>query len=497
MTASSRPPPTARWSSSRPRPGSPPRTPTNATTSTATPSARATSASPASCPRRAVEGPVVSEDGERAYFISSRALAPGRERGQEQRSTSGARTAPGEVELRRPRPSGFATGGSRQNVATTPDGATLVFSSNRPELNALTGRSNGGLKQNYRYDYRSGTLDCVSCPAPPQEATCAERRHRRADRPLRVRRLQGPERGRPLLLLRHRRRPRPRGRERRRRRLRVARRPRRAGQRRPHLPAASSKLNGISADGRDVLFARTPASPPMPATPTTQLYDARVGGGFASLYQPPPDPCAGDGCRGPQEAPPADATPATPGFSGPGNAKKDQAALRQRQGEKERPLREAEPEEAQSRQAPSQRQPRRCEVRSQVHSPRNSLKALAAILACLGAPALAQRRSRLRRAGLGDQRPPRPHHLPGGRDRPVRLRRRKRRRQPLQRARSQIEIELPPGVTTRAERQPLLRRQDLVHRPAGDLTPAGTAPNPRPRAPSSPAPANPRSPAPR
>lgn len=46
----------------------------------------------------------------------------------------------------------------------TPDGEVLIFRANLPELDALSGASNGGFYQYYRYDDRDRSLSCVSCP---------------------------------------------------------------------------------------------------------------------------------------------------------------------------------------------------------------------------------------------------------------------------------------------------------------------------------------------
>jgi hypothetical protein len=75
---------------------------------------------------------------------------------------------------------------------------------------------------------------------------------------------------------------------------------------------------GAGANGRDVFISSSSAlSPEEHSVGAYKLYDARIGGGFASA---PPDPgqtCEGDSCRGP-------ASPATPGaapaqLQGPGN----------------------------------------------------------------------------------------------------------------------------------------------------------------------------------
>jgi hypothetical protein len=46
----------------------------------------------------------------------------------------------------------------------TPDGRTLLFRSDEPGLDALSGRPNGGVAQYYRYRAPERTLDCISCP---------------------------------------------------------------------------------------------------------------------------------------------------------------------------------------------------------------------------------------------------------------------------------------------------------------------------------------------
>ncbi len=61
----------------------------------------------------------------------------------------------------------------------------------------------------------------------------------------------------------------------------------------------------------------------------TDLYDARVGGGFAEP-PPPPTPCSGDNCRGPLSPPLGGSSPATSSFSGPGNPKAKPHGKKQR-----------------------------------------------------------------------------------------------------------------------------------------------------------------------
>lgn len=46
----------------------------------------------------------------------------------------------------------------------TPDGNVLVFRSHQPGLDALSGTTNGGFYEYYRYDDRDGSVTCISCP---------------------------------------------------------------------------------------------------------------------------------------------------------------------------------------------------------------------------------------------------------------------------------------------------------------------------------------------
>jgi hypothetical protein len=79
-----------------------------------------------------------------------------------------------------------------------------------------------------------------------------------------------------------------------------------------------SKLIDASADGSDVFFKT--ASSLLPQDPgLVDIYDARVGGGFAP--QPAPVPaCEGEACQGPLSSP-NDPTPASSAFNGAGNVK--------------------------------------------------------------------------------------------------------------------------------------------------------------------------------
>ncbi len=108
----------------------------------------------------------ISEDGSHVYFLSAAKLpdttAP----------VAGSGGAPNlyvwtEAGIRfivRTDLSGITADATRGGDLT-PDGNVLIFRSKRAELNAATGTENGGTAQYYRYDDRTGSLSCLSCPA--------------------------------------------------------------------------------------------------------------------------------------------------------------------------------------------------------------------------------------------------------------------------------------------------------------------------------------------
>ncbi len=73
---------------------------------------------------------------------------------------------------------------------------------------------------------------------------------------------------------------------------------------------------GSSADGANVFFATHAQLAPQDTDVSTDIYDARVDGGFAGLT---PSQCTGTGCQGIPAAPPIFATPASVTFEGVGN----------------------------------------------------------------------------------------------------------------------------------------------------------------------------------
>jgi NHL repeat len=80
-----------------------------------------------------------------------------------------------------------------------------------------------------------------------------------------------------------------------------------------------SSFFDASASGGDVFFETAQRLTASDIDDATDVYDARVGGGFS---QPPANtPCSGETCKGPGSTPPVPPTSASESFVGPGNAK--------------------------------------------------------------------------------------------------------------------------------------------------------------------------------
>ncbi|MGC2373179.1 MAG: hypothetical protein WA484_04815 [Solirubrobacteraceae bacterium] len=77
-----------------------------------------------------------------------------------------------------------------------------------------------------------------------------------------------------------------------------------------------SKFYGMSTDGRDLIFATDSALVPQDLDTVPDLYDARIGGGFAASSSVP---CSGEGCRLVGGAPPTFGAPQSFAFYGAGN----------------------------------------------------------------------------------------------------------------------------------------------------------------------------------
>jgi hypothetical protein len=74
-----------------------------------------------------------------------------------------------------------------------------------------------------------------------------------------------------------------------------------------------------SANGNDAFFITREQLLPPDQNQQLDLYDARVGGGFAESS---PSPCGEEACAGPIPSPPAQPSPGSGGFTGPGNPPK-------------------------------------------------------------------------------------------------------------------------------------------------------------------------------
>jgi hypothetical protein len=83
--------------------------------------------------------------------------------------------------------------------------------------------------------------------------------------------------------------------------------------------AGDSMFLDASASGEDAFFITRQRLLPRDQDSQLDLYDARVGGGFAE--EAGAAPCSGEACKGPISEPPAAPSAASQSFSGPGNPK--------------------------------------------------------------------------------------------------------------------------------------------------------------------------------
>jgi hypothetical protein len=79
-----------------------------------------------------------------------------------------------------------------------------------------------------------------------------------------------------------------------------------------------SSLGSTTPSGDDVLFTTNGRLASPDEDGFSDIYDARVGGGFAEP-PPPPPPCTGDDCKPPPTPPPPEEQPGTVSFHGQGN----------------------------------------------------------------------------------------------------------------------------------------------------------------------------------
>jgi hypothetical protein len=87
----------------------------------------------------------------------------------------------------------------------------------------------------------------------------------------------------------------------------------------PGNGAHDAVFQGSSASGDDVMIGTDQSLLGRDADQMPDVYDARVGGGFAEP-PPGPHPCEGEACQGPPSTAPAAGVAGTAGFAGPGNS---------------------------------------------------------------------------------------------------------------------------------------------------------------------------------
>ncbi len=257
---------------------------------------------------------LVSEDGSTVYFVADGQLAPGAPADAQPKiyrydvvtgATTFVASDPADDLCGCSAPLGYDT--ARQ-FYTTPDGRFLLFASTAD----LTPYQSEGTPELYRYSVADGSLICVSCNpsgAPPQGAaqftgTLPSTSDQRLPRPM-------SDDGAYVFF----------------------------DTSDPLVPQANDTTNvyewhagqislissgtdpqpslfiDSSADGQDVFFTTHSQLVPQDGDLLSDIYDARIGGGFPA---PSVSDCSGDGCQGALSPPPA--APAIVTFSaGPGN----------------------------------------------------------------------------------------------------------------------------------------------------------------------------------
>ncbi|MEX0972952.1 MAG: hypothetical protein WDZ46_06805 [Solirubrobacterales bacterium] len=270
--------------------------------------------------------PVLSENGARVYFPTEKALTAA--------DTDGTRSVylleGGELAYVAPLDGDIfdsLTPNSADGGQVTGDGRVLVFAASSPQLDALTGSSNAGFRQYYRYDAGDGSLVCISCPSGSAATEAVGMAL--AQRPFALATANPPilsEDG-SLIAFKTKDKLVPEdvnGDEDVYRWL--------EGEvglltdgvttySTAHGDVAENQIFGVSSDGEDIFFgsySRLIWDVPGSGQPTAQLYDARIGGGFPPL-PPPPPPCLGEVCRGPAPASPPPPGLGSAALSGEGN----------------------------------------------------------------------------------------------------------------------------------------------------------------------------------
>jgi hypothetical protein len=232
-----------------------------------------------------------------------------------------------------PPENGAEQGPSNDSSRTTPDGTVLVFESRAQ----LTSYDNAGHTEIYRYDDEAKSLACISCRPLAEPATADARLqelgfvsgamviHNVSDDGSRVffeseealvepdtdgvddiyQWSEGEGNGSRALISSGE----------------SVEYPQSAGVSFGYIPPAPNLLISVTPDGEDVVFLSQDALVPgAPEGGATQIYDARVDGGFA--LPPEPAVCLEEGCRPPSSAlAPSFGSPASEATQGTGNVK--------------------------------------------------------------------------------------------------------------------------------------------------------------------------------
>jgi phosphodiesterase/alkaline phosphatase D-like protein len=277
----------------------------------------------------------VAEDGSRVYFRSNSVLVPGGNPGIYR-----VEVASGEI----------AYVAAANQVGTepffgsmmSPDGATLVFKSNAPSLNAIGGQQNAGTTQYYIYNDKDRSLACASCP---QDGSTP-----RGDvSPSNPSLLGGPaalgpnvtpisaDGGifafvTPTALVNADQNTTPSGQDsepgtdvyewRDGRLLLITDGTTNWPDRQVSgggFESEAPSVEGIAPSGRDLFFMASVQYTPDALDGYRRMYDARIGGGFES--PPPPKPCPLEVCQGTPKGAPEEQAAGSGTFAGGGNAK--------------------------------------------------------------------------------------------------------------------------------------------------------------------------------
>ena len=272
-------------------------------------------------------GPIlVARNGARVYFTSTKVLAPGARQGLP--SIYVLRVNEGELDFVAAANVGkgdFQITSGPSGAEANPDGSVLLFRSDQPDLDPLTGTlaqvdggGGSGLRgQYYRYDDRDRSIECVSCLSEGPTTGETPGAYMLAYYGDQVGQSTLSADGRTLAFLTttalvpddlNNTNDVYEWRDGRIARLTEARSERKTG-------ASGNPLVGVSPSGNDIFFT-SPNDFGYATDGNTKLYDARVGG----MHPPVPSlPCGGEGCKGAPTSPPADTSAGTAGFSSPGN----------------------------------------------------------------------------------------------------------------------------------------------------------------------------------